>query len=445
MKEKLLKPELLIVVPILVVVLTGSSFYYIFSDKEVKDKKEEYKSGDINNDGKVDNSDIDSLTDYLTDEKNSDEIKRVSDVNGDGKVDTSDLIHLSRVLDNKEGYEIGKEVTLEKEEVKNQTNIKMYGDINLDGIIDSKDVDTLSNYLVNNIKLSEVAKYNADVNNDGLLNPKDITHLLRYLSNWEGYELGKESPSNTNVVEKSDSKQNDTAEVKLKGDANCDGKVDKADSDYILGYLANNNQLSEIGKYNADVNNDGLLNPKDSTHLLRYLENWEGYELGKPAPVPAVPTKPTPVDPKPKPDVSVPKVEVKLKGDANCDGKVDKADSDYILGYLANNNQLSEVGKYNADVNNDGLINPKDSTHLLRYLEKWGGYELGKPAPKVEVKLKGDANCDGKVNNADSEHILNYLTSKIELSEVGKYNADLDSDGEITPKDNTLLIRKLAE
>lgn len=58
--------------------------------------------------------------------------------------------------------------------------------------------------------------------------------------------------------------------------------------------------------------------------------------------------------------------------DANCDGKVDDKDLDYLNKYLAEWEEytLTEEGRINADVYADGEINGKDATVLSGYLEK---------------------------------------------------------------------------
>ena len=74
----------------------------------------------------------------------------------------------------------------------------------------------------------------------------------------------------------------------LYGDVNCDGKVTKEDSDFLLRHLAGKEELSEQGKINADVKADGVLNNRDAVTILHYLDKWEGYET-----LPYIPEKST--------------------------------------------------------------------------------------------------------------------------------------------------------
>jgi len=57
-----------------------------------------------------------------------------------------------------------------------------------------------------------------------------------------------------------------------------------------------------------------------------------------------------------------------LRGDVNCDGKVEVDDAALLLRYLAGLATLSERGRLNADVTLDGTVQVDDAAKILRYL-----------------------------------------------------------------------------
>ena len=57
----------------------------------------------------------------------------------------------------------------------------------------------------------------------------------------------------------------------LKGDANCDGKVDAADVTLIALYLGGKASLTPQGKLNADMDENGILNLTDRRLIARLI------------------------------------------------------------------------------------------------------------------------------------------------------------------------------
>ena len=77
-------------------------------------------------------------------------------------------------------------------------------------------------------------------------------------------------------------------------------------------------------------------------------------------------------------------------------------------------------------------------------------YALENDIPFVAVAATdqkiGDATCDRSVDVADAVLIARYLAEDSEafMTEQGKQNADFNADGDITPDDISLILKKIA-
>ena len=118
--------------------------------------------GDINGDGRINESDRQILSDYLQGRKNlTDYEKSLADINGDSIVDNRDLDILTQIA---------------------KGTYSSYGDIlgevNSDGRLDSQDYDLLLAYVQGKAILTNRAMAVADANRDGAINILDCVWVL---------------------------------------------------------------------------------------------------------------------------------------------------------------------------------------------------------------------------------------------------------------------------
>lgn len=124
-----------------------------------------YYVGDINQDGKIDNKDLELLNNYLAD-KNKHPLttyqQKLADINQDGKVDGDDLACLREFVEPTKYY---------------------IGDIDNDGAITNKDLTLLQKYVANpsTSSLTDFQKRLCDINQDGKVDATDVTLLQNYL------------------------------------------------------------------------------------------------------------------------------------------------------------------------------------------------------------------------------------------------------------------------
>lgn len=118
--------------------------------------------GDINGDGRINESDRQILSDYLQGRKNlTDYEKSLADINGDSIVDNRDLDILTQIA--KGTYSSYGDIL---------------GDVNSDGRLDSQDYDLLLAYVQGKAALTNRAMAVADANRDGAINILDCVWVL---------------------------------------------------------------------------------------------------------------------------------------------------------------------------------------------------------------------------------------------------------------------------
>lgn len=118
--------------------------------------------GDINGDGRINESDRQILSDYLKGRKNlTDYEKSLADINGDSIVDNRDLDILTQIA--KGTYSSYGDIL---------------GDVNSDGRLDSQDYDLLLAYVQGKATLTNRAMAVADANRDGAINILDCVWVL---------------------------------------------------------------------------------------------------------------------------------------------------------------------------------------------------------------------------------------------------------------------------
>ena len=118
--------------------------------------------GDINGDGRIDESDRQILSDYLQGRKTfTDYEKSLADINGDNIVDDRDLDILTQIA--KGTYSSYGDIL---------------GDVNSDGRLDSQDYDLLLAYVQGKVTFTNRAMAVADANRDGSINILDCVWVL---------------------------------------------------------------------------------------------------------------------------------------------------------------------------------------------------------------------------------------------------------------------------
>lgn len=127
----------------------------------------------------------------------------------------------------------------------NSVDGRLKGDVNGDGKVDKSDVDILDQYIVG-IRSSLPCPRNADMNGDGKHTLTDVSQLARLLP--------------PDPVDNS-------ADGKLKGDVNGDGKVDKNDAEMLRQYIDGTRSSIPCPK-NADANGNGEITVADFVKIV---------------------------------------------------------------------------------------------------------------------------------------------------------------------------------
>lgn len=127
----------------------------------------------------------------------------------------------------------------------NSVDGRLKGDVNGDGKVDKSDADMLNQYIVG-LRSSIPCPKNADMNSDGRHTLTDVSKI----------EMLCKSSSNVN-----------SADGRMKGDVNGDGKVDKSDADMLSEYIQGNRSSLPCPK-NADANGDGRITVADVTKIV---------------------------------------------------------------------------------------------------------------------------------------------------------------------------------
>ena len=131
-----------------------------------------------------------------------------------------------------------------------------------------------------------------------------------------------------------------------------------------------------------------------------------------------------------------------IKGDANCDGKVDLADAIYIMQALANPNkyQISEQGRANADMDGDGLT-VDDAQAIQRMLLGLDGSDSEKSIDNSEYLFGNEAsysvmtpqrlalNCNSFCANGDTLNVKMLMGDDYTYNQNHNSYPDFDSEG----------------
>ena len=213
--------------------------------------------GDVNLDGKVNETDLDYLKKNLAKYSGynlTEQGKINADVNIDGQIDAKDRMILERYLNKMTGYE---ELPY-KGKIEETENLKsaVYGDVNLDGKVNETDLDYLTKYLANysGYALTEQGKINADLNADDKVDAKDRMILSRYLGKEEAQIFTIKYDGNGSVGKMND--QTITFGVKTKLTKNSYIKSDYS----FTGWRAYNNNKKQWACYkNSEKTSQGYV------------------------------------------------------------------------------------------------------------------------------------------------------------------------------------------
>ena len=300
-----------------------------------------YKRGDINLDGVINNTDLDLLSKYLKKQASLNTVQiNVADYNNNGFVDNNDLYELEEYLNS----EISK--------------VKTLGDINNDNVIDSNDVILLEKHVAKKITLTKEQISYADMNEDGLIDNVDIEILAKKISDY--YQVGdinldgKVNNDDVTLLQNMFNGVVNATKVQLnlcdvngdgaidnndvvalrnkvgssskyqKGDVNLDGKVTHEDVTIIENYILNKTELTIDQLNYADYNGDSTVDNEDANSLAKAIAS---------------------------------KFKV---GDINMDGKVNMIDANILSKHIAKIIELDTTQKILADINGDGKINASD-------------------------------------------------------------------------------------
>ena len=397
--------------------------------------------GDVNQDGKVDNSDLDLLNKYLAKTIDLSEIQLMAaDVNSDGILSVGDAENIRLyVTGHNSGSEylskIGVAIVCPKDYTdKDNVCVKetvvdakyanyKRGDINLDGSINTADLELLSKYLKKQANLNSVQVNVADYNNSGNVDNNDLYELEEYLNS-------------------------EVTKINTLGDINNDNVIDSNDVILLDKYVTKQITLTKEHVNYADINNDGIIDNNDVDALAKVISDY--YQVGD-----------INLDGKISIDdvtllqnmfngvVVATKVQLNLcdvngdaiidsndvvalrnkvgsnakyqNGDVNLDGKVTHEDVTIIENYILKKTELTIDQLNYADYNGDSTVDNKDANSLAKAI-----------ASKFKV---GDINMDGKINMIDANILSKYISKLIELDTTQKILADINGDGKINASD----------
>ena len=387
-----------------------TSFYYcednsytLNNDKCVKTETASSNIlGDVNLDGKVDNSDLELLNNYLAKTVDLTDIQlTAADVNSDGILSVGDAENIRLyVTGHNSGSEylskIGISIICPKDYTdKDNSCIKenivdakyasyKRGDINLDGKLDNRDLELLSKYLKKQAKLNTVQINVADYNNSGMVDNNDLKQI-----NLTKEQLNYADMNDDGVVDDKDVDilAKTISDYYQVGDINLDGKINELDVTVLQNMFNGVVVATKVQLNLCDINGDGTINNNDVVELRKKVSKDTKYK----------------------------------KGDVNLDGELTSADVTIIENYVLKKTELTIDQLNYADYNGDSVVDNKDANSLARAI-----------ASKYK---KGDINMDGKINIIDISILSKYISRLVEIDTTQKILADVNGDGKINASD----------
>lgn len=397
--------------------------------------------GDVNSDGKVDETDFESLTKYLAKTITlTDDQLVAADVNNDGIISVGDLENIRLYLSGHvssgdilskisvvsvcpKNYELKGNMCVDEIKAKAKEAKYRRGDVNLDGNIDIQDIKMLNKYLKKQTTLTtlqlNVADYNAngiidindlneletyldedhanrsavgDINLDGIVDSNDVILLDKYVQ--KQIKLTANQLSFADIDESGNVNGDDVILLAKKisdfyqiGDVNLDGIIDTIDLALIQNYFNGVIKFNHVQMNLCDINQDGKVNNDDTNILRSKVSSTKKYKTG----------------------------------DINMDGIVAADDVIIIENYILGKTTLTIDQMTLADYTKDGKIDNTDANSLAKSI--------------VSNYVVGDINMDGKINMLDIRILNSYLSNIKGLNTVEKLLADINGDGKINASD----------
>ena len=203
------------------------------------------------------------------------------------------------------------------------------------------------------------------------------------------------------------------------GDINEDGEMNSVDTIYISQHIKNIRTLTKKELLNADINADGKVDYVDVQLISEFLS----IKFTHPNTLPNEPI-----------------TDYTLYGDTNEDGEITSQDGQRLYEIIKNSNTATNQQLKNADVNGDGKVNKIDYILLNSFITNESKYPDTLPYyPIKDYILYGDLNSDGEITEADSTLLYNYLDTGIRKSDQALKNSDVNGDGKVNIVDLGLL------
>ncbi len=381
-----------------------------------------YLRGDVNADGTVDNRDVQALADYLTGKGPAPSPMASGDMNQNGMVDLSDLTMLVNITTNTvtqtsgnvAAASLGAGSSSSSLDAGGSPTVPAYvppyivGDVNADSRVNAKDITNLVKYLTGSGSApSPMGR--GDVNGDGKVDLSDLSVLVRDVSASLQSRLaaadvnGDGSVNVLDLIMLRDYLVGAKPTIDLaKADVTGDGVVDLSDLSVLGQYVSTlpvtsscpaSRTVGTTTFLNGDVNGDGVVDLSDLSQLVSQV-----YANG---------TAPTPAD----------------RSDVDCDGTVTALDV-VVLTNLLTPSATSSVA-LPGDANGDGVV---DTTDVVA-----SGQSIASPHPAAGA----DINSDGRIDLSDTIALVHLL--KLDTTTV-RTLPDVDGNGTVDWSDASALM-----
>lgn len=237
-----------------------------------------YKIGDVNLDGIVNTTDVQSITDLIVSSKFEDNDKndvnikandklfgpralKLADENKDGIISLADIKLITQGIVSSTERE---KLTFTDSNVIVTTDVHLAGDANLDNKIDSEDANIIQQYYIGK-ELTAFELAICDVNGDGSCNSTDLNSIKN-----KSFEA-----KNVIVIIENNPF---SAKEYLYGDLDLDGYITYKDKELLNYYINDTKNFDGIIKDNllADVDKNGIVDTNDLIRIENILNHTAG-------------------------------------------------------------------------------------------------------------------------------------------------------------------------
>lgn len=377
---------------------------------------ENYKAGDVNFDGKIDEKDVELVKLHIqakTDEDKLSSIQQMlADVNYDYIVDEQDI-------EDFEKYIKGEITKFNSDDGKIGDicgNFYEYGNSG-DKVIDIKDLGQMIKMIIHIVEPTEIQKMYADINLDGQFDIRDITLMKQYIVK---LVTDEELPINNIILGNIDF---------------LDDKVTTYDTLLMQQYLSGKKEFGLKEWLAADLNSDGEVNSYDLLMLMRATITNVSENNPTNSEYKYI------LDEELLKQMGATSEQIEdLKnllnninpGDIDLDGKITTYDVVLLQNYIVKAIELDTQAVLNADIDMDGKIEIYDALKLMDNII--GKFEMGEILP-------GDFNGDGAVTDSDDKYISEFLTKTNTLTFKQYMIADVNKDGIVDLKDKIYISK----